>query len=277
MLGLATAGGELTEDMAEVSPDAEYLAIRGKARGLDRLKQLSNLTVLWASGITPQLVDALPAASKLRAINLYQVGRTELAAVGRLSSLEHLLIGWANHLVDLSWLAQLPRLRTLVIEDAFRLDLDTLPRLPSLQAFQLGGGIWKVLKLPSLAPIRRLPGLRFLSLNALTVADGSLSPLGDLPELQSLHTANIFSVEESARLAARHPDIDSPTLRPIFMPPTKDAQGDPVFPCGMCGAPKLMPTRRRAPLWCPHCDAMHIRKHVAKWEAARASASGRVP
>lgn len=251
--------------------------MRGKSRALDRLRYLTSVEALWASGITPQFLEALSALPKLRALNLYQVGRTDLESVGRLASLEHLLIGWANHLTDISWLQHLPRLRTLVIEDAQRLNLETLPRLEGLEALQLGGGIWKVLKLTSLAPLRRLPSLKYLSLTSISVQDGSLRPIGDLRALHSLHTANIFSVEESAWLAAHHPGIQSPVLRPIFAETGTDAQGNPIFPCPICGAGRVMPTMRRAPLWCPTCDVAHIRKHVAKWETARASAKPRVP
>lgn len=267
----------MSEDLTDVPLNAKYLALRGKSRGLARLRQLTSIEVLWASGITSELLDELPSLPRLRALNLYQVGRTDLSAVGRLASVEHLLIGWANHLVDISWLEQLPRLRTLVIEDAQRLNLETLPQLPALEAFQLCGGIWTILKLPSLNPLRRLPALKYLFLNGLTVQDGSLHPLGDLASLRTLQTANIFSVEESAWLAAQHPDLQSPVLRPIFEELKADAQGHAVFLCPICGEPKVMPTMRRAPLWCPRCDAARIRKHVAKWEAARANATRRVP
>lgn len=277
LLGLATAGGTLTEDLAEVPFGAKYLALRGKSRGLNRLHQLPSIEAIWASGITPALLNALPSLPRLRALNLYQVGRADLSAVGRLRSVEHLLIGWANYLVDISWLSELPRLRTLVIEDAQRLDLNTLPALPGLEAFQLGGGIWKVLKLTSLEPIQRLPALKYLSLTSLTVGDGSLRPLGSLTRLESLHAANIFSIEESAWLAAQHPGVRSPILQPIFVEPMLDTGGNSLFPCSICGGPRLMPTGRRAPLLCPVCDAARIRKHVTKWETTRSGAVRGVP
>lgn len=117
------AGGELAEDLREIPEQAKYLALRGKARNLPRLRLMHELEVLWASGITQQLVAELPALPKLRALNLYQVGRTDLSPVGQLREVQHLLIGWANHLVDLSWLAHLPRLQTLAIDGANRLGL----------------------------------------------------------------------------------------------------------------------------------------------------------
>lgn len=232
---------------------------------------MQDLEVLWASGITPQLVAELPALSKLRALNLYQVGRTDLSPVGQLRHVQHLLIGWANYLQDLSWLAQLPRLQTLVIDDAKRLDLETLPNLPRLQALQLGGGIWKILKVVSLAPLSRLPSLEYLSLSSLAVLDGAMPPLSDLQALRHFQGPNIFELKESARMAAKRPDLDSPLLRPIYLEPSADSQGNPIFACLICGGPKLMPTMRRAKLLCPRCDAPRIRQHVANWEAARAS------
>jgi hypothetical protein len=139
LLGLATAGGDLCEDLSDVPRGARYLALRGKARGLAQLTHMHALEVVWASGVTPSLLEALASVPQLRALNLYQIGRTELAAVRSLRGLEHLLIGWANHLTDVSWLAELPRLTTLVIEDTPRLDLGTLPPHLGFRHCSLGG------------------------------------------------------------------------------------------------------------------------------------------
>jgi hypothetical protein len=275
LLGLATAGGELCEDLADVPRTAKYLALRGNARGLDQLAHMRALEAVWASGVTPGLVEALASLPRLRALNLYQVGRTDLTGVGNLRGVEHLLIGWANQLTDVSWLAQLPRLKTLVVEDTPRLDLDSLSPLPGLRALQLGGGVWKVLKLASLAPLARLPGLRSLDLSSIAVADGALDVIARLPALQTFRGPNIFEVEESARASALRPDLTANVLQPIFAEAGLDAQGNPIFPCKACGGPMLMPTGRRTPLLCPSCDSARIRKHVARWESARAGAGAR--
>ena len=274
LLGLATAGGDLCENLAEVPADAKYLAVRGKARGLELLNRLSSLEAVWASGITPMLINGLAALPRLRALNLYQVGRTDLTPVGRLATLEHLLIGWANHLTDLSWLSELPRLRTLVIGDAKRLNLATLPTLPMLEALELGGGMWTTLKLESLEPLSRLSALKYLALSSISVEDGSLANLlAALPALQTFSAPNIFDVDESGRAAGLRPDLEASVLSPIFAEARSDVDGKPCFPCRSCAAPMLMLTGRRAPLRCPRCDALRIEKHVARWELARAAAA----
>jgi len=270
LLGLATAGGAPCEDLTDVPRVAKYLALRGTAQGLRQLGEFRDLEVVWVSGVRPALIEALADVPRLRALNLYQVGRTELGGVSRLPGLEHLLIGWANHLTDVAWLAAFPRLRTLVVEDAPRLDLETLPLLPKLRALQLGGGIWKTLKLPSLAPLERLPGLRFLSLTAIAVGDGSLDVIARLPELETFWAPNNFAIEECARAAAIRPDLAAPVLQPIFAEARLDTAGNPVFPCKACGEAMLMPTGRRTSLLCPSCDSSRIRKHIARWELARA-------
>jgi hypothetical protein len=102
------------------------------------------------------------------------------------------------------------------------------------------------------------------------VADGTLDVIGRLPALQTFWGPNIFDVEESARASGLRPDLSANVLQPIFADARLDAQGNPIFPCKACGGPMLMPTGRRIPLLCPGCDSARIRKHVARWELARA-------
>ena len=271
---LAAAGHPLCDDLATVPANAEYISIQGTAAGLSWLTTAPRLTAVWASAVTPQLLRALAGAAQLRALSLYDVGKTDLAPVGQLSTVEHLLIGWAPHLVDVSWLRHLPKLRTLYLEDMKHLDLETLPELPHLQALHIGGGMWSTLKVGSFAPLGRAPNLRYLALSNVRSADGSLASLASLTHLRELLVPNFFSVEECAHLAASLPDVDGQILRPIFMEAKDDALGKATFPCGKCGGSRLMLTGRPALMLCPQCDAARIAKRVARWEVARAVTVG---
>jgi hypothetical protein len=197
--------------------------------------------------------------------------------LGDLTSLEHLLVRWANHLSDLSWLDRLPHLRTLYLEDMNRLDLDTLPELRTLEALHVGGGMWSTLKVSSLAPLTRLPALRHLTLSNVKPLDGSLVPLHALTELRQLSLPNFFAVEECARLAAALPHTRGRILGPIYTEPSTRAKGSPAFACARCGGPRVMLTGRPALLLCPSCDAARIAKRVARWEIARTSPVARAP
>lgn len=270
---LTTAGRPLCEDLAALPEDAEYVATRGKAKGLARLSVAPDLVALWATGVTPALVRSLSAARRLRALSLYEIGKTDLDPVGDVASVEHLLISWAPHLVDLSWLARLPKLRTLYLGDLKRADIETLPQLPALQALYIGGGMWSTLKVASFAPLRRAPNVRYLHLSNVKPLDGSLEPLAELRSLRELVAPNFFEVEECARLSAALPDVEGLILRPIFSEASFDADGQPLFPCEHCGGPRLTLTGRPAAQLCPRCDAARIAKRVRRWEVARASAA----
>ena len=270
---LTTAGRPLCEDLAALPEDAEYVATRGNAAGLARLPVAPHIFALWATAVTPALVRTLPTIPGLRALSLYQIGKADLGPLAGLASVEHLLISWAHHLVDLSWLARLPKLRTLYLDDLKRVDLDTLPGLPALRALHLGGGMWSTLKVASFAPLRRVPNLRYLQLSNVKPIDGSLEPLAALRGLRELLAPNVFEVEECARLSAALPGVDGRILGAIFAEASLAADGRPLFQCERCGGPRLMLTGRPAAQLCPRCDAARIAKRVARWEIARASAT----
>ena len=274
---LTIAERPLCENLATVPDDAEYVATDGHAKGLARLGELPDLAAVWATAMTPALVRTLLDVPRLRILSLYQIGKTGLEPLAALASVEHLLISWAPHLVDLSWLAGLSGLRTLYLNDLRRPDLETLPQLPALQALHIGGGMWSTLKVPSFAPLRRIPNLRYLDLSNVRPVDGSLEPLAALRKLRELFAPNFFAVEECARLSAALPGVDCPILHPIFSDASLDADGRPLFPCDACGGPRLMLTGRPAAVLCPRCDATRIAKRVSRWEIAHAAGIAGAP
>ncbi len=183
------------------------------------------------------------------------------------ASLEHLVLSYATRLVDLSFLRDLPALRTLVIDDMMRLDLTTLPQLPNLVGLALGGGIWSTMKVASLAPLTRLPNLRYLTLYSIRPADGSLRPLSELCNLREVKLPNYFSLGEFARLSGALVDTKGDVLTPFFIPDSIPG----LWTCPRCTGPRYMMTGRPTAYLCPKCDAAKVDKRIARWEAARAS------
>jgi hypothetical protein len=257
------------EDVGSAPPEAEFLATRGTAANLARIAELDNLTALWANPASPTLFRACALAPRLRA--LYVVHFKQLAEVPLegAPALEHLLLSWAPRLANLSFLEELPALRTLYLEDMKRIDLGTLPELPNLLGLHLGGGMWSTLKVESLAPLVRLPRLRYLQLSNVRPQDGSLRPLAKLVALRKLYLPNFFSVEEFARLAAALPHTEGNARTPFFTPIETDLPRSDPFICPQCGASRQMMAGRPAVVLCPNCDAPKMRRRVARWEAAR--------
>lgn len=260
----------IQDDLSALPTDAKFVATHGKATNTEYLAAARSLEAVWVSRPTSALLRTLTELPYLRAVYLCDVGEVDLAPLGELPSLEHLIVSGARKLADVSWLDRPPRLRTLYLENMKRLDLETLPPLPELRALQLGGTMWSTLVVASLDPLRRVPALQYLMLTNVRSRDGSLVPLRALTRLRELRLPNFFKVEECARLSAALPNTSGEILTPFYMKPNRKADGSYTFPCKRCGGPCLMLTGRPASLLCPACDATRIAMRVARWEVARA-------
>jgi hypothetical protein len=261
----------IVEDLRAVPADATFVATRGTAGALDRLGELDRLVALWANPATPELFRACAAAPSLRALYVCHFKRLADVPLKGARSLEHLMLGWAPRLVDLSFLADLPALRTVYLEDMKRVDLATLPELPQLTGLYLGGGMWETLEVSSFAPFTRLPNLRYLRLSNVKPLDGSLRPLAALQSLRELHLPNFFAIEETARLSAALPTVDGNSLSPFFATHEGPVSESSPYFCERCGGTRTMMTGKPASILCPRCDAAKVQRRVARWEAARAS------
>ena len=260
----------LVEDVNDVPDDAEYIAIKGSAKNLERLAKLNQLVAVWSSQPTRDFFRACAHAPHLRALySIYfkQLGEVDLAGA---NSLEHLALDWATRLVDLSFLADLPALRTLIIDDMKRLDLNTMPELPQLTGLAIGGGINSTMKVQSLEPLSRLPNLQYLSMYSIRSADGSLKPISRLRNLREIKLPNYFSVDEFARLANALPNTKGAVLTPFFTP-TDGSVNIAFWGCTKCHVQRYMMTGKPAVILCPECDKAKMDKRIARWEAARAS------
>lgn len=267
---LARRDGPLVDDMREVPDDAEYVAIRGDVKAPERLAELEHLVSL---SIWRPTLGVLRRVGEMRALRaLYVVHFRQLADVpiGAPPKLEHLLLDWAPRIADLSFLGELPALRTVWLDSMKRTDFDSLPELPNLRGLLLSGGMWNWVMVPSLAPLARVPALEYLSLTGVRATDGSLKPIGGLRALRQLELPNIYAIEEYAHLAARLDGVRSNALGPMYgSDPDAPTPASSVWACPLCTTPRRMMTGKPALVLCPSCDADRVRKRVVQWELAR--------
>ena len=259
------------EDLAGVPADATFLATRGTARLADRIGELARLQTVWIHPASDAMVRQIPRLSDLRALYVGRCGRVDLGPIGDCSSLQHLVLDGVPLLTDLSFLAALPRLRTLFVQGARRLDLDTIAPLPRLAALHLAGAPSATLRVESLAALARLGTLRHLTLENVRPADGSLRPLAALQRLREVHVPNGLEIEEYARLAGALPHAVGAATTPFYAEFTARPGVELLFRCEHCGRTRALMTGRPAALLCPECDAATVRRRVARWEAARGS------
>jgi hypothetical protein len=268
----------IIEDIAVAPPETTFLATRGTGDHLERIADLDRLETLWANPASTELFHACARAPALKAVYVCHFKRLSTVALAGAPKLEHLMLGWAPQLVDLSFLRDLPALRTIYLEDMKRVDLTTLPHLPQVTGLHLGGGRWTPLKVDSLQALTRFPRLRYLRLSNVRPIDGQLRPLSELSELRELFLPNFFELEEVARLAGALPRVTSNTLTPVFAPWDGGHPASAPYVCPRCGATRKMMTGKPVSLLCPVCDASKYQRRVARWELARAAgwpASGR--
>jgi len=256
------------DDLSGVPADAQFLATRGTAHSLSRLAELEHLSAVWANPASERLFEACARAPALRALYITNFKRLDRVSFAGTNALEHLMLDWATRLVDLSFLRELPALRVLYLDSMKRIDLSTLPELPSLRGLHLGGSMWSTLKVESLAPLVRLPGLRFLRLSNARPVDGSLRPLAELTELRELDLPNFFTVNEHARLASALPHTKGNALTPYYAAGPA-IEKTTLFRCKQCGGAKVMMTGKPATMLCRSCDDAKIRQRVLRWEEAR--------
>ncbi len=268
---LAAPKRPLVNDLSGLPPDATFLRTADTPTSLGRLEAATHLVAAWASSPSPALLEVIARLPRLRAVYVQNLRRVDIRPLARCVSVEHLLVTWAPNQADIGFLADMPSLRTLSLNDLKRLNLETLPSLPNLTALNLSGGIWSTLKIPSLAPLDRLPNLRYLTLSNVRPADRRLMPLAKLQHLRTLELPNFFEIEEFARLAAALPETKGRALTPFFTEARVTSRGEPVFGCKECGGPKVMMTGRPAVVLCSSCDSTKIAKRVARWELAYAA------
>src|SRR5260221_653776 len=148
-----TRNKHVVEDMNDVPDDAEYIATKGSAKNLERLAQLNQLEAIWITQPTSEFFRACAGAPLLRALYACYFKKLDSVDLSGANSLEHLALDWATRVVDLSFLADLPALRTLIVDDMKRLDLNTMPELPNVTGLAIGGGINSTMKVESLEPL----------------------------------------------------------------------------------------------------------------------------
>ena len=220
-------------------------------------------------------MNELPHLPKLRMAFLItlKLSDVDLRALAGCKKLEHLALYCAKTITDLGFLAEMPQLRSLYLNDVPRLNFANIPAMRALQEFVFDGGIHQAVKVPNLQPIARLKRLRRLELFNIEACDGSLAPLAALKGLTHVFiSARAFEVEQYARLAASLPNTQgtgADCLNPLFTKPNYEAPGKAHLPCPKCSQPRVLLTGKGTRISCLTCDAKRIEKHIARWEAAR--------
>jgi hypothetical protein len=210
-----------------------------------------------------------PDILSARALVLNSVRDTDLAFLSSNVSLRVLYLSELHALKDVAALSQIrelvllhsPKVRSLEPLAALRgLEILTISTPPSWDASR------KCLEVESFDSLRRLAGLRALSLTGVRPMQDGLRPLQGMKGLRRLEISHVydFGLEDYAELAAHLPATAGACLQPCF------SMGF-AMPCRKCGRQTVFltgPKPRSRRYLCVVCDRARLEEHIARWNAA---------
>ena len=188
--------------------DAEELRFRRERKSHRGIRRFRSLRRLWLHSVNQEFLEEV---SELPAVEMLLIDRltaTDLRPLRSLRRLRRLIIEGGTKINDLDWVAELPPVEALAIENFKRVsELEPLASLTGLSALGVEGSTWTMMRVASLAPLARLKRLRRLFLTSLRVTDRSLQPLYALTDLEVLQCAAAFSDDEFIRLRRALPRL----------------------------------------------------------------------
>ncbi len=187
---------------------------------------------------------------------VYDMKVRDLSPLALMSRIERLVLNWNTKANSIDALAGLGNLRALCLMDFPKLSrLDSLSRCENLEMLELGGGVWKPMRVITLEPLRCLRALKYLSLTNIKVEDDSLLPLTELSNLQELNLSNQFPTEEYARLSVYLEHVRCSSFQPY-----ESMEGRVI------GSKTIMITGRRKPFLDPQVDGQRIQRYEKQFE-----------
>lgn len=132
----------------------------------------------------------------------------DLTPLLQLKKLKFLSIDSPRNIADFRLLLDLPSLHTLILTNPKKMmDLEWLSDAHHLEVIEIEGGMWSPYKIQSLRPLAGLRSLRaFLGIST-KLADKSLAPLAECPNLEFISIACVAPQAEFERLRAHNPNL----------------------------------------------------------------------
>lgn len=260
-----SAALSLSWDLTEMSTKEKKQLIADWCDALPQLAHVRRLK-LWSMATQP-LLDAIGRMTGLECLIIKGTNASSFEALRRLPSLRYLSIGSSTKVDSVEPLAALTTLKILELENLKKVsDFSPLVALTGLESLAVEGAMWARQEVQSLAPFAAMVWLQSLALDTSDLE--SVRPLASLKGLKSLGIGGRLPMEEYAWLAARLPHTQCRWFAP-YVPLSLSGIGK----CARCGQQTMvMLTGRRAGNACLACDKARVDKHVAAFDAARASA-----
>jgi len=173
------------------------------------LPTLSRLRFLWMTSRVPQsLFEAACRVPHLEGLYIKWSGITDLAPLMTATGLRHLHLGPSARVNSIAPIGELTQLSWLGLEllSGVRY-LDPIRRLVDLEGLSSEGSMGTTWRVTTLAPLRTLKSLQYLSIANLRSDDRTLAPLFQLSRLVQFRHATWWSESELEQIRRRNPGL----------------------------------------------------------------------
>jgi Leucine-rich repeat (LRR) protein len=209
-------GPKYLDDLKDFDSSDNSIAIFGKAKNIERLKDL-NISKLWLVGTNEKQLQQILSLTSPEFVNIYQILAKDLSILETLSKAETIVLRWNSKSHELWNMSCNKRLKALVIEDFQKIsNINTISNARNLEYLVLEGGMWKPLKIDSLNPLSGLTKLQFLRLANMHVKKDGVIPISNLTNLKELDLSNQFETSDYAYLAAKLFDTKCDYFKPYI-------------------------------------------------------------
>lgn len=177
------------------------------------LPRLKIRTLEIYSKINQGLFNAVTQIQGLEALRINWGSNISIESIINCKSLTALDIGSSPSLTGLSYLNQLPNLKSLRIENVREAqDLSFVSPILALEEFGICGSMWTIQKVDCLWPLKELQDLKVLWLYSTRVLKDGLAPLHHLKILTNLQCSLYYTTSELAVLRKALPLLTYGTL-----------------------------------------------------------------
>jgi Leucine-rich repeat (LRR) protein len=183
--------------LTDLPQDATELRFRRDGSSHRGIHRFSRLRRVWLYSVNQAFLEEVADIPTIEQLFIDGTTTADLTPLRRLRQLRRLIINGGTKIQSMDWVAGLPPLEALAIENFKRVfQLDPIASLTSLTALGIEGSIWTRMRVATLAPLSGLRSLRSLFLTNLTASDSSLRHLHSLTGLEVLQIGALFPDEE---------------------------------------------------------------------------------
>jgi len=177
----------------------------------DFLPTLSNVRLLWFTSRVPQkLFEAACRVPNLEGLYIKWSGISTLAPLAGATHLRYFHLGPSADVASIAPLGEIGQLRWLGLELLSNVrDFSPIGRLVGLDGLSLDGSLGTMWRVNTLAPLRSLASLRYLSIANLGTDDMTLSGLFPLTNLAAFHHAKWWKCDELEEIRRRNPALSA--------------------------------------------------------------------